>query len=176
MKNKIDYIEKFFKQWIFPCRIVVPFGFYSAQTSNANSFYIDFVDGLRLMSNTIHFSGYSEIKLAKQDNIIVASSIPYNRCPITQNIDTLTLANGKYLTNGDYIKKLTHGNIICDYKDIPRILFHYILPKVPWIQGCTIANLTNEILRSLKASITCRQITSPKIIPMTPILYQISQR
>lgn len=175
MKNKIYYIEKFFKQWIFPCRIYVPIDFFSTNI-NERYFYIDVIDDFRLLTNTINFSSYSEIRLTKQDNIIVASAIQYPRTPYAQNIDTLTLENGKYLTNGDFLKNFMHGSIICDYKDIPRILFHHILPKVPWIQDGIMATLTNEILRSLKASIRCHQMTRSKRMSMAPILYQINRQ
>lgn len=176
MKNKIDYIEKFCKQWVFPCRILVPINFSFPKTLDERYFYIDVIDGFSLLTNTINFSSYSEISLTKQDNIIVASTIHYTRTPNALNIDTITLENGKYLTNGDFLNNFTHGTIICDYKDIPRILFHYILPKVPWIQDGIMATLTNEILKGLKGSIRCHQMTCSKRMSMAPILYQINRQ
>lgn len=172
MKNKIDYIEKFFKQWIFPCRIFVPIDFFSTNT-NERYFYIDFIDSLNLTFNEINFSSYLEIKLTKQDNNIAASSFPHSCSPNSQDIDTLTLTNGKYLSNGDYIKNFTHATIICDYKDIPRILSHYILPKQLYVQS-KMESITNEILRKLQESITCHQTACNRSLP--PMLYQISQR
>ena len=176
MKNKIYYIEKFCKQWVFPCRIFVPFNFSFPKTLDERYFYIDVIDGFRVLTNTINFSSYSKIRLAKQDNIIVASTIQYTRSTTSQNIDTLTLENGKYLANGDFLKNFKHGTIICDYKDIPRILFHHILPKVPWIQDGIMATLTNEILRSLKPSIRCHQMACSERMSMAPILYQINRQ
>lgn len=173
MKNKIYYIKKFFKQWIFPCRIFVPNEFFFT-ISNERYFYIDFIDSY-LTFNKITFSSYLEMRLTKQDNNIVASSILHSRAPSSQNVDTLTLTNGKYLSNGDYIKNFTHATIICDYKDIPRILSHYMAPKQPYIQS-SMATLTNEILRSLKPSIRCHQMVCSKRMSMAPILYQINRQ
>lgn len=172
MKNKIDYIEKFFKQWIFPCRIFVPIDFFSTNI-NERFFYIDFIDCYNLTFNNINFSTYLELRLTKQDNNIVASSILHNSAPNSQSIDTLTLTNGKYLSNGDFMKKLEYGTIICDYKDIPRILSHYILPKLPYVKS-GMTTIINEILKSLKDSITYHQIACEGSLPS--ILYQISQR
>lgn len=173
MKNKIYYIEKFCKQWVFPCRIFVPNEFFFT-ISNERYFYIDFIDTY-LTFNEITFSSYLEMRLTKQDNNIVASSFLHSCAPSSQNVDTLTLTNGKYLSNGDYIKNSTHATIICDYKDIPRILSHYMAPKQPYIQS-SMATLTNEILRSLKPSIRCHQMACSKRMSMAPILYQIKRQ
>ena len=171
MTNKIYYIEKFFKKWIFPCRIFVPNEFFFT-ISNERYFYIDFIDTY-LTFNEITFSSYLEMRLTKQDNNIVASSILHSCAPSSQNVDTLTLTNGKYLSNGDYIKNFTHATIICDYKDIPRILSHYMAPKQPYIQS-SMATITNEILKSLKGSIITHQIACNR--SLSSIVYQISQR
>lgn len=171
MNDYIELYSKLSKKWIFPCRIFVPNEFFST-ISNERYFYIDFIDTY-LTFNEIKFSSYLEMRLTKQDNNIVASSILHSCAPSSQNVDTLTLTNGKYLSNGDYIKNFTHATIICDYKDIPRILSHYMAPKQPYIQS-SMATITNEILKSLKGSIITHQIACNR--SLSSIVYQISQR
>ena len=171
MNDYIELYSKLSKKWIFPCRIFVPNEFFST-ISNERYFYIDFIDTY-LTFNEITFSSYLEMRLTKQDNNIVASSILHSCAPSSQNVDTLTLTNGKYLSNGDYIKNFTHATIICDYKDIPRILSHYMAPKQPYIQS-SMATITNEILKSLKGSIITHQIACNR--SLSSIVYQISQR
>lgn len=173
MNNYIKLFNQLSKKWIFPCRLFIPNEFFFT-ISNERYFYIDFIDSY-LTFNKITFSSYLEMRLTKQDNNIVASSILHSRAPSSQNVDTLTLTNGKYLSNGDYIKNFTHATIICDYKDIPRILSHYMAPKQPYIQS-SMATLTNEILRSLKPSIRCHQMACSKRMSMAPILYQINRQ
>lgn len=171
MNDYIEFYSKLSKKWIFPCRIFVPNEFFFT-ISNERYFYIDFIDTY-LTFNEIKFSSYLEMRLTKQDNNIVASSILHSCAPSSQNVDTLTLTNGKYLSNGDYIKNFTHATIICDYKDIPRILSHYMAPKQPYIQS-SMATITNEILKSLKGSIITHQIACNR--SLSSIVYQISQR
>ena len=166
MNDYIELYSKLSKKWIFPCRLFIPssFGKTALDGSINNEFYIDFISKVLIKYQTIHFKGYLVINLEKDNGYL----IPSIRLIKSDEPSTFT-CNGILECNGKFISWRNHGAsplqaILCDYKDIPRILYREILPQFPCFKG-NMEKVAKDIIDKAKKSMlyaqSVRQITLP---------------
>lgn len=164
-----DYIKLFnqlSKKWIFPCRLFIPsdFGKTKFDGSIKNEFYIDFISKVLIKYQTIRFKGYLVINLEK-DNGYLTPSIRL----IKSDEPSIFTFNGILECNGKFISRRNHGpyssqSILCDYKDIPRILYREILPQFPCFKG-NMENVVKDIIAKAKTLMLYAQSVRQTSLP-----------
>ena len=176
MNDYIELYNKLSKKWIFPCRLFIPssFGKTALDSSINNEFYIDFISKVLIKYQTIHFKGYLVINLEKDNGYL----IPSIQLIKSDEPSTFT-CNGILECNGKFISRRNHGpsssqSILCDYKDIPRILYREILPQFPHFKG-NMEIVVKDIIAKAKTSMLYAQSVNQAHLPSLQ-LYQIYPR
>ena len=176
MNDYIELYSKLSKKWIFPCRLFIPssFGKTALDGSINNEFYIDFIRKGLIKYQTIHFKGFLVINLEKDNGYL----IPSIRLIKSDEPSTFT-CNGILECNGKFISRRNHGpsssqSILCDYKDIPRILYREILPQFPHFKG-NMEIVVKDIIAKAKTSMLYVQSVNQAHLPSLQ-LYQIYPR
>ena len=177
MNDYIELYSKLSKKWIFPCRLFIPssFGKTALDGSINNEFYIDFVSDVSIKYQTIYFKGYLAIGL-KNDNGYLTSAIQLIESePIFfSSTKGNTQYNGKYITWRDDAQS-SPQLFFCDYKDIPRILYHEILSKSSHFKGRNMEKVAKNIIAKAKTSMLYVQSVNQAHLPSLQ-LYQIYPR
>ena len=177
MNDYIELYSKLFKKWIFPCRLFIPssFGKTALDGRINNEFYIDFVSDVSIKYQTIYFKGYLAIGL-KNDNGYLTSAIQLIESePIFfSSTKGNTQYNGKYITWRDDAQS-SPQLFFCDYKDMPRILYHEILSKSSHFKGRNMEKVAKNIIAKAKTSMLYVQSVNQAHLPSLQ-LYQIYPR
>ena len=173
MNNYIKLFNQLSKKWIFPCRLFIPLDFGKTRFDGSieNEFYIDFISKVLTKYQTIHFKGYLVINLEKDNGYL----IPSIRLIKSDEPSTFT-CNGILECNGKFISRRNHEpyssqSILCDYKDIPRILYREILPQFPCFKG-NMEKVAKDIIDKAKKSMLYAQSVNQAHLPSLQ-LYQI---